>query len=80
MSQPGGPNVEPVKNPRYAFIIIMTAFLLATAVALSLLGVAFLVARGTIDIDRAKEILLVVIPVETLVIGGLFGFIAGRKS
>ncbi len=53
---------------------------MATILGLSLLAVGFSLAQGTLDIEKAKDILLVVIPVETLIIGGLFGFIAGKKK
>lgn len=66
MSSSEGGNVAPVKNQRYAVIIILTAFGIAGALA----GLAIWQPDAAMRVEA----------LVTLVVGGLFGFIAGRKA
>lgn len=73
-------NVATMTDSKYSLIIIIAAFSMATLLGMSLLGIGYMAVKGGLDIEKAKDILLVVIPVQTLIIGGLFGFIAGKKK
>jgi hypothetical protein len=65
MSEPG-PNVATIKNQRLSATIILSAF-----------GIAGTLAAASVYLPDAA---IRVEAIVTLVIGGLFGFIAGRKS
>lgn len=76
-----GANLGMIRNETLSVIIILSAFVLASTLAggLMLIGY-FAIGQTQISIERARDIMLVIVPVITLVIGSAFGFIAGRKS
>lgn len=70
-----------IKDQNLATIIIVAGFSLAGLLSGGLILVAYFAIGNTdITISRARDILLVVIPVQTLVIGSVFGFLAGRRT
>jgi hypothetical protein len=81
MSTPTDNNIATLSSQRYTFMIIVSAFSLGTGITVALLYVtAYFVTSRSEVLETAKDMLLIVVPVATLVIGSMFGFIAGRKS
>lgn len=79
----GGPksNIGPVRDQWLSTIIILGAFGVSALLSGALLLIAYFAIGNTdVSIQRARDILLVVVPVQTLVIGSAFGFIAGQKT